>query len=826
MFQQFPGGKMKKIFNVTSLLFIAVFLFCNYASAQWVETSGPNDGTVWSFYADGSNIFAATQGAGVFLSTDAGVSWANTSNGLTNPYIFAVASSGSSLFAGTTTLYGGIGGGVFISTNNGANWTLASTGLTNKNVHCFAFNGTDIFAGTDGGIFLSTNNGSSWTLAGVTSYATEALVFNGTNLFAGTAGGGVYLSTDNGSSWNPVNAGLTNTTVNALKVNGSNLYAGTGGGGVFISTDNGANWGELNGGLTNLNVEALAINGSTFVAGTYSGGVFISTDSGNNWNAANAGLTSTYVYSVAFNGANIFAGTFGSGIFRSTDTGANWSNANTGLSAGDIRTITPNPNGTGGTNLYVTTGGGGVYLSTDNGSSWENLGVTNEWVYSFAVKDNGSGGVNLFAGTMGDGVFRSTDNGANWSQINNGITVPLIWFLAVLPNGAGGTDLYAGTWGGGVFYSSDEGTTWNACSSVPGAPLISSIVYSSNYLFASSWSSGVFRSTDNGTSWIPVNAGITNTFVNSLVVSGTNIFAGTLGGIFLSTDNGNNWSSVINGLTSQQVYAFATTPYSGGGDYIIAGTASSDTYPGGVYITSDNGSSWSAISSGLTNTNIRCLGISPDGNNGPTLFAGTYGGGMWQRSLSEITPVELTSFTAIPSGNNINLKWTTATETNNKGFEVERSWKSEVGSQKWKGIGFVSGFGTTTEPKSYSYTDNDIKSGAYLYRLKQTDFDGSFQYSNIVEVDFNAPSEFALSQNYPNPFNPTTQIEYIIPSDGFVSLKVYNTLGQQVADLVDGFMKAGNHQVTFDGSKISSGVYYYRIDADNSILIKKMMLIK
>jgi hypothetical protein len=213
------------------------------------------------------------------------------------------------------------------------------------------------------------------------------------------------------------------------------------------------------------------------------------------------------------------------------------------------------------------------------------------------------------------------------------------------------------------------------------------------------------------------------------------------------------------------------------------------------------------------------------------------GGGIYAQNINPdgelgnvIVPVELTSFTADVNGAGVSLHWQTATETNNKGFEIERSQHSLVNGQKWEKIGYAAGFGTTTEPKTYSFTDNNVTSGAYSYRLKQIDFDGSYSYSNEVEVEVDAPLQFALSQNYPNPFNPTTQIEYSIPQDDYVSLRVYNALGQQVATLVNGIVKAGSHSVSFNASSaaggLSSGIYYYRIQSDNKVLVKKMMLMK
>ncbi|MBK6913945.1 MAG: immune inhibitor A [Ignavibacteriales bacterium] len=203
-----------------------------------------------------------------------------------------------------------------------------------------------------------------------------------------------------------------------------------------------------------------------------------------------------------------------------------------------------------------------------------------------------------------------------------------------------------------------------------------------------------------------------------------------------------------------------------------------------------------------------------------------------------IVPVELTAFSASAMRNAVSLNWQTATETNNNGFEIERN---QVGSQDWNQIAFVPGFGTTTEPKGYSFTDKNLSAGKYQYILKQIDFDGSFEYSNTIEVEVSSPLEFSLEQNYPNPFNPTTIIRYSIPSvtlrqaqsdkrsDVFVTLKVYDILGNEVATLVDEFKPTGNYEVEFNVRQtisLSSGVYYYQLHAGNFVETKKMILLR
>ena len=201
-------------------------------------------------------------------------------------------------------------------------------------------------------------------------------------------------------------------------------------------------------------------------------------------------------------------------------------------------------------------------------------------------------------------------------------------------------------------------------------------------------------------------------------------------------------------------------------------------------------------------------------------------------------PVELISFNVFLNGNCISLIWETSTEMNNKGFEVQKSvLKNSCGEIRnhnsgWNVIGFVDGNGTSTVPHKYSYSESNVPLGKYVYRLKQIDFDGSFKYSEEVEVDVNAPGEYTLEQNYPNPFNPVTTIKYSIPAVGtsfmkFTTvLKIYDILGNEIATLVNEEKPAGNYLVNFDGSKLPSGVYIYRLTAGNYSAAKKLVLLR
>jgi len=190
-------------------------------------------------------------------------------------------------------------------------------------------------------------------------------------------------------------------------------------------------------------------------------------------------------------------------------------------------------------------------------------------------------------------------------------------------------------------------------------------------------------------------------------------------------------------------------------------------------------------------------------------------------------PVELVSFTATVIGEEVKLIWRTATEVNNYGFEIERKsgipGTYETGYEK---IGFVNGNGNSNSTKDYSFMDDGIKAGKYTYRLKQIDNDGKIEYSNAVEIDINSVNEFRLAQNYPNPFNPVTRISWQSPVHGWQTLKVYDVLGKEVATLVNGEMDAGNHEVSFNGTDLPSGMYIYKLQSGTNLQTKKMMLMK
>lgn len=184
-------------------------------------------------------------------------------------------------------------------------------------------------------------------------------------------------------------------------------------------------------------------------------------------------------------------------------------------------------------------------------------------------------------------------------------------------------------------------------------------------------------------------------------------------------------------------------------------------------------------------------------------------------------PVELTQFIVNTVNSVVTLNWTTATEINNKGFDIERNYNNGY----WYKVGYVEGNGNSYIPVHYSYIDNPTLSGTYQYRLKQIDFNGTINYSDVVETNITV-DKYSLGQNFPNPFNPSTTIRYEIKDAGQVQLRVYDILGNEVSVLVDDYQNVGIHYVKLDASNLASGLYIYKLIVNENVFVKKMTLLK
>ena len=330
-----------------------------------------------------------------------------------------------------------------------------------------------------------------------------------------------------------------------------------------------------------------------------------------------------------------------------------------------------------------------------------------------------------------------------------------------------------------------------------------------NTLYAVGGDEKISKSIDGGFTWTEIYSGTFQSYL--LGVNFLNSSYGVVGGdnakVMITTDGGSSW----------------TTSYAGPyalyhGTYIrdmntmfVAGT------PEQVYKSTDGGSTWNSDFNGANNIALYRIKFT---QNGTGFICGSQG--MILRNTDYVLPVELTNFTAANSGGNVLLNWNTATETNNSGFNVER----ETGNSGWQKIAFVPGSGTSTQEHSYKYTDKNLNSGEYSYRLKQIDFDGKFDYSKTVKITIVSPGKFVLNQNYPNPFNPTTTISYSIPDESHVTITLFNCLGKEVTNLVDENLQAGDHQSVINGNKLTSGMYFVRMQTGKYSSTIKITLLK
>ncbi len=217
---------------------------------------------------------------------------------------------------------------------------------------------------------------------------------------------------------------------------------------------------------------------------------------------------------------------------------------------------------------------------------------------------------------------------------------------------------------------------------------------------------------------------------------------------------------------------------------------------------------------------------------GHTLSSGAGVHDLWLiKSTPDIVPVELTAFSATVYNGRVLLNWSTASETNNRGFEIQRATSVETMhasslQNQWQSIGFISGNGTTADISSYIYTDISPLAGKNLYRLKQIDFDGTVSYSEIVSVETGLPEKFVVSQNYPNPFNPETTVSFYLPEDTGLSAELFSVTGELVKTLHNGLLHRGSHHLRISSGGLSSGAYILRLSTGKQTKSIKLMISK
>lgn len=688
-----------------------------------------------------------------------------------------------------------------ITTHLQSQW-IQSSGPGGGIITAFAVSSSTLFAGTaTGGVYRSTNNGDSWTFssAGLTNMRITSLVVSNEKLFAGTSGSGVFYSTDNGTHWNANNKGLEFENVTSIAVFGTNIFVASQNG-IFRSTDNGDNWVAVR---SNTYINTLIVAGNYIFAGTNGYGLLRSTNNGNSWDIKlynnNSSLGNVDILERLE--TNLFA-KLNNKLFRSTDSGNSWNNINDSL---PITAVV-----TSGKNLFATKDYGEILRSTDNGATWT---VVSNDLYLKILKTITVFNNNLFIGTENYGVYRSTNNGGNWSAVNYGLAnINSSNFIISKAN------LFVGTEHQGVFRSTNNGSNWietnnsdfpkgyNSLNRWSGVIPVNCLAASEGNLFAATGGSGVYRSTNNGDNWTAVNNGLAS-YINVLLVSGTSIYAGG-GGVYHSTNNGEQWILSDSSIRSLPISSLAVI-----GSKLFAGCAKQGV---GVLFSTNYGASWDTIQRNLTPINFVTSLAVLDTN----LFVGTFYG---VYKLKNDTLVRMDGIPGIPiyslavSNKNIFVR-------NDRGVFLSTnngtSW-----ADKSDGLPkYTQGVITHSVLNTFAVYDENIFFGTASFGVWKRPL--TEVITGIGKTNTNHPMEFILSQNYPNPFNPTTTIKYALHKSGIVKLIIYDALGRQIRTLVDETKTAGSYHVVFNAVNLSSGIYYFRLQSNEFVQTKKLILMK
>jgi photosystem II stability/assembly factor-like uncharacterized protein len=788
-----------------------------------------------------SIIYIGPANGGVWKSTDSGVNWTPLTDDQPSMSMGAIAidpTNPNIVYAGTgEATYSGVsyyGRGLLKSTDAGATWQHITSGLPTSSyfsrIKIRPNHPNELLAALgSGGLRRSTNYGVDWTTLVSGRCDDVVFTFTGDTAFAVGSGIGFRRSVDGGQTFTAFGTGLgtgVRTHFDLCLAQPAFMYASIHGSGtvtLYKSTNYGANWTQLS-------------TSSSFQS-----------QGGQAW-------YDLYCRVNPVNPNLVYVGTID--IWRTTD-GTTFSNITNGYSGGyvhvDQHFLFFHPTDP---NTIMSCNDGGIWLSTNSGNTFTNLNqnLTLTQFYRIAAspftpsrilggtQDNGTqqtySALNWVAAYGGDGgevcfnpfnsnfilgetqnggIFRTTNGGTSWSSATSGISTGenVAWVAPIIAHPTTDGTFYTARQR--VFRSTNNGGVWSAVSgNVNGSSAVREMAISKSnpsILYATS-GANIFLSTDGGATFTNKTSGLPGRTITSVNINPNdeNIALLTFSGfatnkVYKTTDMGNTWVSIHGNLPDSPVndgfiYTYDTqNPHT----YFVATDV-------GVFLTQDNGSSWVELPNNLPNTVIMHLDYSPSNQ---MLRAGTHGRGVYEAFVDLIIPVELVSFTAETGVNIVTLNWSTATETNNQGFEIERKLKN----QEWVNIGFVNGKGTTTEIQNYSYNDDYSLlpyEGTVLYRLKQIDFNGTYEYSEQLAVNLTfIPAEYYISQNYPNPFNPSTTIKYSLPVESQVRINIYNALGEVIESLVSKIQDFGNYEVSWNAQNYSSGIYYYSFEVNS-----------
>lgn len=798
------------------LIFITVSLFI-CTQAQWtVQNPYPTPRTTYiSTVPSIDHFITITNNGDLVQSNDGGINWDMVSivDGITRAVYFIndntgwVVGSFEKLYKTTD------GGATWVHQTNAPDTTKYDVWFVDENIGWSVGYAGFIIKTTDGGSswFSQSNTALSGSNTLYTVYASDA-----NNVMVAGNNHTIMRSTDGGTNWTlipPIYGTDTDykDIVFPLSGSGSTGYIVGSKSRIAKTTDGGATWTSSNdpGGSSTL-YSATFYDDNNGIAVGSDDDYYMTTDGGTTWSASAAPTTST-LYSVNYGSSSIvYLNGYNGILFKSTDGGTTWNTLGYRFTETALGDVSFADTQTG----YVVGNNGFVAKSTDGGTTFSVLPSTGTTLevneisapspdYAFAACDDAA-------------ILFTTDGGTTWSLYDTGLGTS-VDFLAVdfVDNTTG---FVAGT-NGSIFKTTDSGANWTDVSIAGSTTLLWDMDFiDAQYGWIVGTGERIYATTDGGTTWTQQFAGGgLGTYGVAFIDRSNGVAGGTGGNCYFTVDGGATWTPATT-PPDRTVWGIDMVD-SPNGPFIMTACASSY-----IFISTDGGKTYTEQPRFAINTldDVDLV----DAANG--WVVGSTGLIVNYYEPNNI-PVELAGFSASVTGNSILLQWTTATETNNAGFSVERAYlDQETGDfTDYAHIGFVQGSGTQLKPVSYSYTDDMPVQGEMKYRLKQIDLDGSFKYYYLREhVEFGAPETFYLAQNYPNPFNPVTTISYSLAEASYVTITVYNETGEKVETLVANSMDAGTYKVEWNASEYSSGVYYYRINAGNNTAVKKMMLLK
>ncbi len=828
-----------------------VFLSSNNGGSWTEVNAGLTNTDVHAFVVNDTNLFAGTAGGGVFLSTDGGTSWTAVNSGLAWPYVNDLAISPAGGETGGTYLFAGTyGGGVFLSSNNGASWAAVNEGLTSPYVNALAISppgggtgSTNLFAGTDyGGVCLSTNWGTSWTSVTPSMEDLYVLVVAAidTDLFFGTVRKGIFRSTNNGTSWIHASNGLRFLDLGFGAIAGiaTNLFAGGGFDGIYLSTDRGVSWTPAKTGIAgpddHVAGRCFAVSGANLFSST-SRGLFLSTNNGTNWTSIGTGFTGAYVVALSASGTNLFAGTAGSGVWRRP---LSEMIPPTGTLAVTVHNAEDwgGPGTEGRVTLFSPTGAFVAQQSTDTSGVTAFSSVPAGTGYSYTVnqvRPENAAIPHLYWGKK-SGVSIA-DTATTTESFTRNAPYNLEWHIYDTTTNQSVYTTTIGRWTGlrsevivrNPSYSGALDRTVRSRMVIDRdkVPPYDLVISSSNALL------GV-GATRTDKMYFTLNAN-GSYFVTSVEYADSD-------GQEVETD-GEPWSTTPFLTVTDPAFPIPLAP-----PHMTAGL---DT-PVTVLWTRAAGASSFHLQVGRDSTFTPGLIL----HDFPTVdtfavlhslsFLTSYWWHVnaynpatgisafshpWQFSTGLSLPGTITlvdpSQNAVVNADTLLLRWK-ATEP-----QVDRYWL-EYSVDSVFTLKAIDSLLTDTT----AVIRNMIKSMEYYWRVRAHNLSGWGPYSStgrflrsltaVNTMPQGIPGDLVLMQNYPNPFNPSTTIRYGLPNRSHVMLTVFNTLGRQVAVLQNGEQDAGYHEVKFDGSGLSSGVYFYRMRAGSFVQQCRLLLLK